>query len=49
MKRNALRISSVATVPTMAANQKPMPTRMPMEAVIQIDAAVVSPRTVSPP
>ena len=32
----------------MAANQKPMPIRMPIADVTQIDAAVVSPRTVSP-
>ena len=46
--RNTLSTTSVAIVPTIAGNQKPMPTRMPIEAVIQIEAAVVSPRTVRP-
>src|SRR6266446_3847581 len=37
---------SAATAPTTAANQNPIPTKMPMAAVTQIEAAVVRPRTV---
>ena len=35
-------------MPTSAGIQKPMPTRMPIAAVTQMEAAVVRPRTVRP-
>src|SRR6478609_3964482 len=48
MKRKSANTMSVAAAPRIAAYQNPMPTRMPIAAVIQIDAAVVKPRTVRP-
>ena len=35
-------------VQTMAGKKKPMPIKIPIAAVIQIDAAVVNPRTLKP-
>src|SRR6185437_9670702 len=46
--RKAEHAMRVATAPMIAAYQNPMPTRMPIAAVIQMDAAVVRPRTVKP-
>ncbi len=46
--RNKASTISVAVAPTTAANQNPIPTKMPIAAVTHIDAAVVSPLTVRP-
>ena len=46
--RKALSAIKRGDLPKIAGIQKPTPTRMPIEAVIQIEAAVVSPRTVRP-